>query len=147
MCDATAPAATDGGRVAEPALRGRAPKPAGLPEDPSWHGFDRIGAVLSLAPSQVEKYLAAAETVVQEALPEVARKKISGRNDVWDLRYHGSQKQKAEKLGLADRARVSSSVAYGGSGELGQTPGPSAFSEWSGASEQSARRAMMYFTS
>ncbi len=41
----------------------------GLPEDPSWHGFRRIGSVLSLSPTHVERYLNAAETVLREAMP------------------------------------------------------------------------------
>ena len=79
--------------------------PTGLPEDPSWQGFERIGSVLSLSPAHVEKYFAAAEAVLNEALPTVAPKKFSKRKDVWDLRYHG-QRPKAEKLGIADQARV-----------------------------------------
>ncbi len=43
--------------------------PTGLPEDPEWHGFQRIGSVLTLSPAHVEKYLAAAETVLNKALP------------------------------------------------------------------------------
>ena len=42
--------------------------PAGLPEDPDWQGFERIGSVLTLSATHVEKYLAAAETVLNEAL-------------------------------------------------------------------------------
>ena len=42
--------------------------PAGLPEDPDWQGFERIGSVLTLSPAHVEKYLAAAETVLNEAI-------------------------------------------------------------------------------
>jgi mono/diheme cytochrome c family protein len=42
--------------------------PAGLPEDPDWQGFERIGSVLTLSPTHVEKYLGAAETVLNEAL-------------------------------------------------------------------------------
>ena len=42
--------------------------PTGLPEDPDWHGFQRIGSVLTLSPAHVEKYLAAAESVLGEAL-------------------------------------------------------------------------------
>ena len=60
---------------------------------------------MSLSPSHVEKYLAAAEAVVNEALPAAAPKKISKRRDPFDLRYHG-QREKAEKLGIADKARV-----------------------------------------
>ena len=80
--------------------------PGGLPEDPEWHGFERIGSVLSLSPAHVEKYLAAAETILNEAMPVAAPKTLSRRMTVWDLRYHGDQRQKAEKLGLADKARV-----------------------------------------
>ena len=35
--------------------------PSGLPEDPDWQGFERIGAILTLSPAHVEKYLAAAK--------------------------------------------------------------------------------------
>ncbi len=42
--------------------------PTGLPEDPDWEGFERIGSVLTLSPTHVEKYLAAAESVLNEAL-------------------------------------------------------------------------------
>ena len=44
--------------------------PAGFPEDPEWHGFERLGSVLTLSPSTIEKYLAAAETILAEAYPE-----------------------------------------------------------------------------
>ncbi|HSI35919.1 MAG: DUF1592 domain-containing protein [Phycisphaerae bacterium] len=44
--------------------------PGALNEDPRWHGFDRIGAKLSLSPSHVERYLKAAEEVVGSAFPE-----------------------------------------------------------------------------
>lgn len=44
--------------------------PGALLEDPEWHGFERIGSVLTLSPSNIEKYLAAAETVLKEAYPE-----------------------------------------------------------------------------
>jgi len=42
--------------------------PAGLPDDPDWQGFERIGSVLTLSTAHVEKYLAAAETILDEAL-------------------------------------------------------------------------------
>lgn len=43
--------------------------PGAFNEDPRWHGFDRIGSLLSLSPSHVERYLRAAETVVARAFP------------------------------------------------------------------------------
>lgn len=44
--------------------------PGALNEDPRWHGFDRIGALLTLSPSHVERYLTAADTVLQQAFPQ-----------------------------------------------------------------------------
>ena len=43
--------------------------PGGFLEDPEWHGFERIGSVLTLSPSNIEKYFTAAETVLAEAYP------------------------------------------------------------------------------
>ena len=40
----------------------------GMSEDPDWLGFERIGSVLSVAPAHIEKYLAAAEMALNEAL-------------------------------------------------------------------------------
>ena len=44
--------------------------PGAFNEDPRWHGFDRIGSLLSLSPSHVERYFRAAETVLARAFPE-----------------------------------------------------------------------------
>lgn len=44
--------------------------PGALLEDPEWHGFERIGSVLTLSPSNIEKYLTAAETILAEAYPD-----------------------------------------------------------------------------
>src|SRR6185369_10580048 len=44
--------------------------PGNFLEDPEWHGFDRIGSVLTLSPSNVEKYLNAAEVILAEAYPK-----------------------------------------------------------------------------
>ncbi len=43
--------------------------PGGFPEDPEWHGFERLGSVLTLSPSNIEKYLAAGEVILAEAYP------------------------------------------------------------------------------
>ena len=43
-------------------------KPGELNEDSLWHGFDRIGSVLSLSPSHVDRYYRAADTVLDRAL-------------------------------------------------------------------------------
>lgn len=44
--------------------------PGGLSEDPNWHGFQRVGSVLSLSASHIEKYIEAAETILAEAYPD-----------------------------------------------------------------------------
>ncbi|MFO0816931.1 MAG: DUF1592 domain-containing protein [Pirellulales bacterium] len=44
--------------------------PGALNEDPRWHGFDRIGSLLTLSPSHVERYLKAADSVLRQAYPE-----------------------------------------------------------------------------
>ena len=83
--------------------------PSGLPEDPDWHGFQRIGSVLTLSPAHVEKYLAAAETVLDEALPAGPQpKREVVRWGAFDLR--GGSWKKYEKeyraRGIADRVRA-----------------------------------------
>ena len=57
-----------------------------FPQDDSGYGFDNIGDVLSLSPVLLERYLKAAETVVQAALfgppvpkPSVIRAQPAGR--------------------------------------------------------------------
>lgn len=44
-----------------------------FPEDDSGFGFDNVGDALSLSPLLMEKYLRAAEAIVDEAVPKVAR--------------------------------------------------------------------------
>ena len=54
--------------------------PGAFNDDPRRHGFDRIGSLLSLSPSHVDRYYRAAETVLDRAFPpqqpksEVVRK-------------------------------------------------------------------------
>ena len=43
--------------------------PGALNEDPRWHGYDRIGSMLSLSPSHVARYISSAETVLNQAFP------------------------------------------------------------------------------
>lgn len=80
--------------------------PAGLPEDPDWKGFERIGSVLTLSPAHVEKYLAAAEQVLDEALslrPEPKREVI--RWTPFDLRFNNLRKE-FEARGTAHTVRA-----------------------------------------
>jgi len=88
--------------------------PTGLSEDDTWNGFGRIGSVLSVSPSHVEKYLAAADTVLAEAFPEAVvekgkkaadSKKVGRRLRGIDLRGVSNQAE-LEAQGLADKVRV-----------------------------------------
>src|SRR5262249_16477686 len=44
-----------------------------FPPDDTGHGFDNLGEVLSVSPLLLEKYLQAAEEVVDKAVPRVAK--------------------------------------------------------------------------
>jgi mono/diheme cytochrome c family protein len=83
--------------------------PTGLPDDPDWHGFQRIGSVLTLSPAHVEKYLVAAEAILNEALPIGPQpKREVVRWGAFDLR--GGSWKKYEKeyqaRGIADKVRA-----------------------------------------
>ncbi|GAA5142620.1 DUF1592 domain-containing protein [Prosthecobacter algae] len=80
--------------------------PTGLPEDPDWKGFERIGSVLTLSPAHVEKYLSAAETILDEALslrPEPKREVI--RWGAFDMRWKDFAKE-YQARGIADQVRI-----------------------------------------
>jgi len=61
--------------------------PGALNEDPRWHGFNRIGSMLSLSPSHVNRYFAAAETVLHQAYPEKQPAVGQGRSEAKDGRW------------------------------------------------------------
>jgi len=82
--------------------------PTGLPEDPDWHGIQRIGSVLTLSPAHVEKYLAAADAVLTEALrPGGQPKRELIHWSPFDIRGHwkGAEKD-LQARGMADKVRV-----------------------------------------
>jgi mono/diheme cytochrome c family protein len=79
--------------------------PGALSEDPNWHGFERIGSVLSLSPAHVEKYFAAGEAVLAEAFPESEPKKTLIKWDPSDFR-HIRDKQKLIEQGLWSKVRL-----------------------------------------
>ncbi len=55
--------------------------PGTFNDDPRWHGFERIGSMLSLSPSHVDKYFKAAEAVLEQAFPAQPPKSAKGRKD------------------------------------------------------------------
>lgn len=83
--------------------------PMGLPEDPDWHGIQRVGSVLTLSPAHVEKYLAAADTLLNEALSlGPAPKRELVHMSAFDLRgggWKGLEKE-YELRGIANKVRA-----------------------------------------
>ncbi|WP_425618279.1 DUF1592 domain-containing protein [Anatilimnocola sp. NA78] len=94
--------------------------PSGLAEDEAWHGFARIGSVLSLSPSHVEKYFGAAEAILTEAFPEKPPVKFLKRKDAIDLRG-GPNREELTAQGLAEKVRVD---LWPGHDLVGGRPGP-----------------------
>ena len=81
--------------------------PGGLPEDPDWQGFERIGSVLTISAAHVEKYLAAAETVLGEALAlGPPPKSTVVRWTPADRRVRGELVAEFRAKGIADKPRI-----------------------------------------
>jgi len=74
--------------------------PGAFNEDPRWHGFERVGSMLSLSPSHVDRYMKAAETVLERAFPEQPVKAVKQRRDA----NEGQEKWLTEQ-GITGRVR------------------------------------------
>lgn len=82
--------------------------PTGLPEDPAWHGFERIGSVLTLSPAHIEKYLTAADLALSEAIaldkqPDMLRQKFDA---VGMRRVQHNLRDQLAAQGVLDQTRV-----------------------------------------
>ncbi|MEM7600423.1 MAG: DUF1592 domain-containing protein [Verrucomicrobiota bacterium] len=69
-------------------------RPGELNEDILWHGYERIGAQLSLSPSHMDRYFRAADLVLDRALPDDASEPRTVRKTAAELRYGGGEKQR-----------------------------------------------------
>ena len=78
--------------------------PGAFNEDPRWHGFDRIGSLLSLSPSQW-RYFSAAETVLDERFPLAAEAQKT-RRDADDGKWKAAG-HSGRYAGCSGRATVS----------------------------------------
>jgi hypothetical protein len=108
--------------------------PGGLPEDPDWQGFERVSSVLTISPAHIEKYLAAAEAVLNEALaigPRPKREVIHW--SAFDLRPADEKIYSAR--GNADKVRVDIVPNNGADG----TPGNSKYLDIATAGEYIVR--------
>ncbi|MBA3938375.1 MAG: DUF1592 domain-containing protein [Planctomycetes bacterium] len=96
--------------------------PTGLPEDPDWQGFERIGAVLTVSPAHIEKYLAAADAALAEALalgpmPEVKTVRLG------PVEFHRIRGEFAKELaaqGTAKKVRIDIVPNNGANGTPGE---------------------------
>jgi hypothetical protein len=79
--------------------------PGTFNEEPRWHGYDRIGSQLSLSPSHVERYMRAADSILERALrPSETVVKTMKADAV--LMKHPQQRAKLEELGIANKVRA-----------------------------------------
>ncbi|MSR65730.1 MAG: DUF1587 domain-containing protein, partial [Verrucomicrobiae bacterium] len=74
--------------------------PGAFNEDPRWHGFERIGSLLTLSPSHVDRYFRAAETVLARAFPDQQTASQKSRRDA-----NAGQEKWLQEQGLAGPVR------------------------------------------
>ena len=86
--------------------------PDNLLEDPEWHGFERIGSVLTLSPSNIEKYLGAAETILDEAYPDPLPENAKpvppfggSKPAIVEEQINERHRDRLRELGLLDKVR------------------------------------------
>ncbi len=70
-------------------------EPGQLNADPRWLGYERVGSLLTLSPSHVERYYRAAEIVLDRAFPEQPIQPQTVRKTAADIRYGGGKQQQA----------------------------------------------------
>jgi mono/diheme cytochrome c family protein len=89
--------------------------PGAFLEDPEWNGFERIGSILTLSPSNIEKYLAATETILSEAYPQPPPPLRKGQSPpqpfggtvpaVYEDSISATHRERLSELGLLDQVR------------------------------------------
>jgi hypothetical protein len=79
-----------------------------FPADDTGFGFDNIGDVLTMSPMLMEKYVAAAQMIVNEGVPVVPR--VPAKHVVWGSTFAGQKavlKKNRLRLSFADDANAS----------------------------------------
>ncbi|MFT5469016.1 MAG: mono/diheme cytochrome c family protein [Verrucomicrobiales bacterium] len=103
--------------------------PGGLLENPEWNGFERLGSVLTLSPTHVEKYITAAEIVLAEAYPEKPIEYVEGSRRIATIspEHQPEHYERLAKQGLQDKVRKllwASDLHHGGAPWNADTPYP-----------------------
>lgn len=79
--------------------------PGGLLEDPEWNGFERLGSVLTLSPSHIEKYINAAEVVLSEAYPDKKVEYLEASKRAVEVKENNSHYERLKQANLLDKVR------------------------------------------
>lgn len=80
--------------------------PGGFLEDAEWRGFERIGSVMTLSASNIEKYLAAAEVILAEAYPATPPKFLEfEKRAITENQIDAEHRERLRELGLLDKVR------------------------------------------
>lgn len=81
--------------------------PGAFTEDPEWHGFERIGSELSLSPSHIEKYLKAAEEIIDQAFPDAPPRQIRSHRRAIDIDWNNREKEdELREIGVLEHIRT-----------------------------------------
>ncbi len=79
--------------------------PGGLLEDPEWNGFERIGSVLTLSPTHIEKYMRAAEVILEEAYPDEPIEYLEATARAKTITEGRPHYERLKEAGLLDKVR------------------------------------------
>lgn len=80
--------------------------PGAFTADPEWHGFTRIGSILSVSVSHLERYIKAAEVILDEAYPDKEFKQVEDHREAQPLsQVAESDREYLEANGLIDKMR------------------------------------------
>ncbi len=79
--------------------------PGGLLEDPDWKGFERLGSVLTLSATHIDKYINAADVVLDEAFPEQKIEPLEAATRAVNLRPDHPHYEFFAEEGLLDKVR------------------------------------------
>ncbi|WP_238388666.1 DUF1592 domain-containing protein [Roseimaritima ulvae] len=80
--------------------------PGGFLEDPEWRGIERIGSVLTLSASNIEKYLAAGEVVLAEAYPDSPPEFLeTSKRAILEKQINEAHRERLRAEGLLDKVR------------------------------------------
>ncbi|QDU92665.1 DUF1592 domain-containing protein [Lignipirellula cremea] len=79
--------------------------PGGLLEDAEWNGFERVGSVMTLSATHIEKYINAAEIVLDEAYPDKPIEYLEATTQAAVVNENHPYFESLQQEGLLDKVR------------------------------------------